>query len=328
MRIRSAWRIIVAAALAFGVFWMGYLYLVKDYAWADWTGFGGFTDPTNTYHRGITLWGVIEIMIIPVALAIGAWYLNKQERESERAETRDRVQGATLQSYLDKMSDLMLRYELKESSHRVGRSKDQEVLKVAQARTVSVLRSLDREQRDTVFDFLRDAGLAGFILKESPLRGIDLSGSRINGITLSGANLLRANLSGAQLYEANLSGANLVQANLYGAHLLSANLSGADLSGADLRGAPLSGANLSGADLSGADLRGAQLRQADLSGADLSGALLYGALLYGADLSGADLSVAHLYGADLSGADLSRAEFTREQLAEAKNVPEKYMEDG
>jgi len=30
----------------------------------------------------------------------------------------------------------------------------------------------------------------------------------------------------------------------------------------------------------------------------------------------------------LSGADLSRAEFTREQLAEAKNVPEKYMEDG
>lgn len=237
-----------------------------------WTGFGDYTAPDDKYVRGKTLWDWMELFIIPIFLALGAFYLNRSERDSERrraeertilerqtAEDRaklereiatDRQQEAALQSYLDRMADLLLREKLRVS-------KKAEVRDVARIWTLTILRELDGRRKGLVLLFLQESGLIG----EKSV--IDLTGA-----DLSLADLYRARLAGTDLKEANLrfsilSGANLTKANLTEAELFKAYLIGADLSGASL-----SGANLTQADLTGAEVSDEQLATAkSLAGA-------------------------------------------------------------
>ena len=84
-----------------------------------WTGFGDYTTSAGELVPGKTLWDWMELLIIPIVLAIGAYYLNRSERAVERriAEDRaklereiatDRQQEATLQAYIDRISELLL----------------------------------------------------------------------------------------------------------------------------------------------------------------------------------------------------------------------------
>lgn len=74
----------------------------------------------NTGFETKTLWDWMELLIIPLVLAIGAFFLNRSERATERETTnkraelereiaKDRQQEAALQAYLDRMSDCCLR---------------------------------------------------------------------------------------------------------------------------------------------------------------------------------------------------------------------------
>lgn len=265
----------------------------------------------NTGFETKTLWDWMELLIIPAVLAGGAILLNRSERALERkiADDRtklerdlatDRQQEAALQTYFDRMSELLLKEKLRTT-------KILEVRDVARTRTLSILRGLDATRKSLLFRFLIEAKIIGI---ENPVIGI-------NEFDLSSANL-----SGADLRGINLSYANLSKSDLLSANLSSANLSGANLSGADLRGINLSDANLSGADfssanLSGANLSGADLRRADLNGADLSYARLISAKLKGFDLID-DLNNASLRDANLKGANFSGAIVTNIQLEEAK----------
>src|SRR5690349_8662207 len=91
----------------------------------------------NTGFETKTLWDWMELLIIPLVLAIGAFYLERSERAMERqvadrrakddrkiAENRtkvereiatDRQQEKALQVYLDRMADLLLRDNLRVS---------------------------------------------------------------------------------------------------------------------------------------------------------------------------------------------------------------------
>ena len=311
-------------------------------------GFGPYDEAAGT-ARPPTLWEWLGLLIVPLAVAIGAaiiTYVQKrteldiadkarqedrrnaekarkkdrkiaqQARASEQQIAGDRLRQASLEVYYDRMTELLLTHKLREAAAEA------EERSLARARTLAVARGLDEERKAQLLAFLQTSGLIGRNNPVIDLRGVDFSGADLHLADLSkanlgGANLSEANLGGANLSEADLSGADLSEADLGGANLGGANLGGAYLSGAILLMANLSGANLSGVVLSKADLRGVGLSGADLSMADLSGAGLSGTNLSRANLVRAYLSRAYLSGANLSEANLSEADLSRANLSEA-----------
>jgi uncharacterized protein YjbI with pentapeptide repeats len=231
----------------------------------EWTGFKETSRPKSE-KREIqprkTLWDWMQLLFVPMMLAVLAggltWWQTSSERakEAEQAARQEalRAQNTAIQAYLDQMSTLMLQTNLRTSDE------DSEVRTIAQARTSAVLQAVEPENQRTLLQFLSDASLIQQGEKNPPIISLDradLSTSDLRYIVLRGADLSFANLGDANLSFANLGDANLSSANLSGATLFRTNLSGADLRFADLRFANLSGASLSGADLNFANLSGA-----------------------------------------------------------------------
>jgi uncharacterized protein YjbI with pentapeptide repeats len=232
-------------------------------AWG-WTGFG---DKTG--------WDWMELFIVPLVLAAGAFWFNSEQtaRQQEQEENRAaaqvaaddlRAQEERLQAYLEDMGNLLIDEDLLNSEE------DNESRYLARARTLAVLREADEDQKRTVVSFLAESGLAGGMSGADPvvsLANADLSGADLHVVDY---------MEGADLTEADLSNAWVMQ-ELNGASLIRAQLDGADLPEVILRSAYLNDAELSNANLWRADLREADLEDANLEGADLSGANLEGA---------------------------------------------------
>jgi uncharacterized protein YjbI with pentapeptide repeats len=302
------------------------------YSYADWPGSGYFGIADKKF------WDYLELLIVPAALAIGVYLLNRAQSERERkaedaqqeralAVESQRAQDEALQAYIDQMGNLLLHKDVPLRLSKEGA----EVRTLARARTLTVLGRLDSERKGNVVQFLYGSGLIGRTEAILSLIGADLSGANLREANLRGANLRGANLRGAILFFAHLSGASLSEADLREATLIDAILDVTDLSRANLRGANLETANLeregnyeyigsrvnlSESDLSGAYLRAVGLSESDLSGANLHGADLSMANLRGANLHWARLDEANLRDADLSGADLRGADLRRAAMFE------------
>ena len=214
----------------------GYLFEWK------WTGLSG--------HN---LWDWIELLIVPLGLALVALLFNSWRSAREQQQAAENQREQALRDYLDAMTALMLEH------HLAAAGSDDAVRTVARTRTLALLPRLDRERKGLVLRFLYDANLVG----------------RDSGVV----SLSRADLGGADLGAADLSGADLRLADLDGARLYAANLSEADLSSAYLSDAYLGAADLRGAELRSADLRRANLAHADLRDANLGNAYVSGAYL-------------------------------------------------
>jgi uncharacterized protein YjbI with pentapeptide repeats len=316
--------LVVAPALL----WMG----MQGYS-MEWTGFG---KPSGEFMQAKMLWDWMDLLLMPLVLAVGVILLNRSGRETERQRAEERAaldheiakdhqHEEALQAYFNQMADLLLKEKLSKLS-------SEEVRNVAKVRTLTVLRGLDAKRKGSVLLFLKDSEL---IDREAviDLNGADLSGASIAFASLTRVNLGDANLSGANLSGTNLSKSYLGGTNLSGANLSSANLGGADLFEANLSGANLTEAKLSEANVNGADLRRsclnkADLRKADLSGANLNVGDLVGANLREANLGGAKLLGADLREADLSLADLSGTQIVKTELEKAKSLEGTTMPDG
>lgn len=284
----------------------------------------------NTGFETKTLWDWMELLIIPLFLAGGAFFLNRSEKENERkaAEERaklereiatDRQQEISLQAYFDRMSELLLKEKLRTT-------KKAEVRDVARTRTISVMRGLDVKRNNLVLQFLSEARLVvdgKSILCDAQMEGMNLQMLRFDGVNMQGAFLRNANLQGANFYQANLLGSFLRGANLQGARMVQANLQGADLWRANLQYALSAEVDFTGASLGEVNLQDAFLADANLKRASLLGADLKSAFLLNANLEGTILSQANLEGANLQGAKV-----TREQLATAKSLKGATMPDG
>ncbi|MEJ2732639.1 MAG: pentapeptide repeat-containing protein [Anaerolineae bacterium] len=303
--------------------------------WAPWTGFGAYTTPEGEWQREKTLWDWLDLLLVPMVLALGAWLLNRSARNRQQGIEKIRIKEqqkieigrsreTALQTFLDRMTEL-IDNGLRESE--VGDAKRA----VARARTLTVLQQLDGERKGLLLLFLRESDLIGkdaiVDLHGADLRGADLTEANLSGANLSGAYLteavlFRANLRGAYLSETGLRRADLSGADLHGAYLYGASLYGAKLGGADLTEAVLFRANLSGADLRGADVRRADLTEAFLGQANLSGANLSGADLRGAYLDGAGLGGAGLPGANLVGAIVTSVQLNQATTLEGATLPD------
>jgi uncharacterized protein YjbI with pentapeptide repeats len=213
----------------------------------------------------------MQLLFIPVVLAIAGFWFNHRERkaaelraenerkgaelrssaereiEQKRANTKqeialDNQREAALQGYLDRVSELLLQTNLSEERS------DEKVLMLIRARTLTTLKGLDPDRKTSLFGFLWESGLIGrFNLNDADFSGADLSGADLIGVKLrkanfSGANLHRVTLNKAELLGANLKGANLSSTMMYDADLRYADLTDADLTDAYLTGAKMEGA--------------------------------------------------------------------------------------
>jgi uncharacterized protein YjbI with pentapeptide repeats len=260
-----------------------------------------------------TLWDLLQLLIVPLALAaIGFWFTAQQEARQREIEDRrarvereieaERAEQVTLQAYLDQMGTLLLDRNLRAADE------NSDVRRLARARTLVVLDALGPTRQERVLRFLHEAEMIRATSPEGqPV--IPLKYASLESIELPHRILLR----GADLQQADLSGANLAYIDLRDTYL-----AGAHFEGADLEGAHLEGADLSGTFLEGADLSDANLADVDLSNAEE---------LWkpGTDMRERGAGLAH---ADLSGANLKGANVTDEQLAECASLEGAIMPDG
>ena len=318
-----------------------------------WTGFRGYTKPNGGVVPPKNLWDWLNLLIVPAALVVGAWWLNRAEKQRERESinqraefdrrlAEDRNRELALQAYLDHMTELLLTGGLREAKE------GDEIRSIARAKTITVLRILDPVRKGLLLRFLREAGLLEeptVNIKWADLSEADLRKANLANASLRNVNFERAQLTQAYLFRADLRGATFCHSVLYRAKIISANLrlaqmKEANLSEADftesdlsiaslykviannvnfqqanLRSADLSESNLQGAIFTGANLTMAKLVNADLRNADFTGANCRGA-----DLSGANLVGAKLQDADLSLVNFANAKISREQLMQAKSV--------
>jgi uncharacterized protein YjbI with pentapeptide repeats len=311
---RSRWQKIKQHRLVIGIvafvvlIVIASIILVFVFGW-DWTGFTGGESKitvTNTFkgtttatelQPAKTLWdwlGLLAVLAIPVVAGIGAtWFTAQLGKASDRRNSLEQMknqkivenqrQHAILQSYLDRMSELLLEKNLRLSPE------DNEVRKVARAHTLATLLSLDAVHKGNLLQFLSESGLIDSNRSVIDLHHADLSSTNLHGAVLPstdlvGTNLSRADLSDAYLSQANLNKADLTSANLFGANLQEANLKGANLTKAFLETASLFEADLQDANLQDANLELANLFEANLRGADLRRANLRNALVEDAEL--------------------------------------------
>lgn len=283
-----------------GIFAMiGYKYNVA------WTGF-----------LNKSLWDWMQLLIIPLVLALGGYLYNRSHDKAERATTLDNQREAALQAYYDRISELLLNKAMES---------DPGAVVIANARTEAIMRSLDPLRATYLLKFLSEANLLekgigrnspGLTLREMnlsyfKLQKINLSNAQMQQVNLVHTNLRNACLSFAMLQEATLDDADLSNARLSNANLTDAISWGASYRNADLRGAVLKNVNFGEADFSNANLSYANLKKACLFKTNLEGANLTGANLTGADLTGANLKGTNLAGANLEGVDLKEVDLTR-----------------
>jgi uncharacterized protein YjbI with pentapeptide repeats len=252
----------------------------------------GFSDKTGWDYLQLLV-QLLTALILPTVLFIATQQFSEQQGQTSSQVTQDQQQETALQTYLDRMSDLLLNNKLREVRPKNEGYGGNEVRNVARSRTLTILPQLNGVRKRELVRFLYETGL------------IDRRNTVLS-------------LNAADLHEANLSSAYLSYADLWYANLRGANLSNVNLSSADISYADLSKANLNGTYFGSADPLVADHFVTDLGGADLSGA----------DLRGAYLNFANLRGANLSNVNLKGTHVTQEQLEQTKSLQGAIMPDG
>ncbi len=107
--------------------------------------------------------------------------LNESAHKREQAVTEQRAKETALQTYFDKMTELLLKENLRKSKV------ESEVRAVARTRTLTVLRRLDKDRKGALIQFLYEAGLI-----DKNNRVIDLSRADLSGADLREINIGRA----------------------------------------------------------------------------------------------------------------------------------------
>lgn len=201
------------------VIFLGYLFYLALYPnlAPEWTGFGKYTMVEREF-RAKKFWDWLQLFIIPIALSLGAWFLNKWQKETETEIENERQRQNAMESYFDFMTELILEKKLlKEPSD--------ETQAIARTKTMAMFRFLDGGRKAQILQFVYEVGL---IRKEKPI------------LNLNGFDLTKINLNGAKLERANLMCVHFNGANLSNTYIIDCDFSASDLSNVDFRGADLS----------------------------------------------------------------------------------------
>jgi hypothetical protein len=228
-RLRSWWQKIKKHPYATGivVFLVLMLFIFSAYKFGwDWTGFNSGTSQitiTSTSKVNYTatvpqptksLWDWMQLLIIPLVLAIIAIWFNRTERRNELRITSDNQQEAALQEYIKEISELLLKNNLR------GSDKDNEVRTIARVRTLTLFSRLEATRKRIVIRFLNEADLISAGRCIIQLKGADLRETNMRWLNLKNVDLSSVNLSNADLSEAHLNEAVLIRTFLHDTNLL------------------------------------------------------------------------------------------------------------
>jgi hypothetical protein len=267
----------------------------------------------RTGFAGKTLWDWLQLLIVPLVLALAAFALNAAQADrdrqqdarqaaQERVVAEDRAREDALRGYLQQISDLITDHGL------ASRGAGQDVRVLASTLTTTTLRRLDRERKGALLRFL----VAGDLINSTTtwidtrdgafgnvIRGprISLAGADLRGVVVPRFLRRSSGPNGRGRYET-----------------VAATFSGADLRDADFRETNLEGVSLQSADLRGADFTDAGLSRTVLSFSCLSGARFARARI-GEE---SDFRYAKGRGIDFSGARLNRVDFGQAAFADAE----------
>jgi hypothetical protein len=100
-----------------------------------------------------TLWDWLDLLIIPLVLALGGYLFTLSENQATRVAAEQRGQDEALQAYLDQIGQLLLDKNLR------GSEAGSEVRSLARARTLTLLPRLDGGRKGRVVQFLYESGL-------------------------------------------------------------------------------------------------------------------------------------------------------------------------
>jgi uncharacterized protein YjbI with pentapeptide repeats len=298
-------RLVVLVTLSVAI---GFLagFLIRSGYQKSFTGFGEFRKevPANVkYERAKTLWDWLQLLVIPSVLAVGGFGFQRAMKSAEETRALETQRDTLLQSYLERMSSLVLS-EFDSSSSTLSQeqqeSKKDRLRNLARAETLSVLSSLhgpepaarpDQERRAKVVQFLLEGGFIcgdGYGIEEKkPF--VQLRGANLRGVPLMSMGLSNVDLRGVDLRDADLRWAKLKESYMdfedprRGAldqtkihpkwqlvwQIHNHRLAVKSLRDQDLRDADLYAADLEDKDLGGTDLRGAILDRAKLKGCEL-----------------------------------------------------------
>lgn len=181
----------------------------------DWLQFLGMLAIPATIVFGL-LWFSTELSQMEISISEA---ISQQHRQTNLQIAKDQEQEAILDTYLDRISALVLDNNLANSTP------SDTVRKVARDRTLATLLRVDGIRKGIILQFLYQSGL---IMKGDVkviLLGADLSGAKLRGVELAAADLTGANLSGADLTGADLTATILINTNLRGATMPDGSIS-------------------------------------------------------------------------------------------------------
>lgn len=229
---------------------------ISPYTAPLWTGFGPYNETVDGPHAK-TLWDWLDLLIVPLVLSIGVWFLSSTEKESEKLVELDRQRQNILDLFISQVSKLILENHLK--SENVIK----EIRAIARTYSLGAFRRLDGGRKAEALQFLLESKLINhepiIPLKEANLRETSLDSAELIGAEIKGAYFCYANFKKANLTQTNLCGCDLSFTDFTQATFTDTDLSYTFLKYAKLRNVDLSKANLDCADVEGADLRGAKL---------------------------------------------------------------------
>jgi uncharacterized protein YjbI with pentapeptide repeats len=290
--------------------------------WPEWTGLSEkrwTTAPNEEVRPAKTLWDWLQLIAVPLALAVLAvlfneWQSERDARREERSAIRERAIArdarldAVLQTYITQLSNLVLDHQLLTS----GETSDVRV--IARTLTLAAVRRLDGRRKGEVVRYLDDAGLiasdAGgaegpiIFLGDADLRRADLRDARSQGLSFAGADLRGARFDRADILFTDFAGSRLQEARFVSAFVAHTSFERARLDGAVFAGAGFYATAVG-------KLPPGWSQSTRFKGACLSGATFYRAEVDAATLADAvglhvDFAEARLSPRVLAGAELKR----------------------
>ncbi|CCI22031.1 membrane hypothetical protein [Microcystis aeruginosa PCC 9809] len=224
-----------------------------------------------------SFWDWLQLLIVPLMLALGAFYLNSAADFRDYQIAQERKQQEILTDYFSKMQDLIVETKkIKETSgYKESHPKDQEVMllpefsSTAQALTLSVLEQLDGKRKGKVITYLAESQLITITVdnnKPSTQPEIKLDGANLDDIELGNngpRNSLNENemtiidqiqIKNANMKRANLSGLRSRHSELRGSYLENASLKNVYFTGSTMTASRFINGQITDVDFTGVDL--------------------------------------------------------------------------
>jgi uncharacterized protein YjbI with pentapeptide repeats len=187
-----------------------------------------------------SFWDWLQLLIVPLMLAFGAFYLNYASESTDKQIAKEREQQELLKDYFSKMQTLIVETKKSKELQILNQDRLLEDFKpIAQALTLAVLDELDGKRKGKVITYLAESK---FIGKDNPiitLEKANLQKLKLDNWTGSLIQIKGADMTEAQINELDLANSNLARSNLSHATLKDVTLVNSDLSGVNLDGATL-----------------------------------------------------------------------------------------